>query len=47
MKHNRLNWCMVLHVHKTEIDLLDFKQIGNEFITVIVVVIQAGSTFLV
>ena len=40
MNQNRLNWCMVLHVHKTETDLLDLKHIGNEFI------IQAGSTFL-
>ena len=32
MNQNRLNWCMVLHVHKTETDLLDLKHIGNEFI---------------
>ena len=33
MNHNRLNWCMVLHVHITETDLLDIKHIGNEFIS--------------
>ena len=35
INQNRLNWCMVLyiHVHKTETDLLDLKQIGNEFIS--------------
>ena len=32
MNQNRLNLCMVLHVHKTETDLLDLKYIGNEFI---------------
>ena len=33
MNQNRLNWCMVLHVHKTETDLLDLKHIGNELIS--------------
>ena len=33
MNQNRLNWCMVLHVRKTETDLLDLKHIGNEFIS--------------
>ena len=33
MNQNRLNWCMVLHVHKTETDLLDLKHIGNEIIS--------------
>ena len=33
INQNRLIWCIVLDVHKTETDLLDLKQIGNEFIS--------------
>ena len=32
MGQTRLNWCMLLHVHKDETDALDLKQIANEFV---------------
>ena len=31
MHQSRLNWCMLLHVHKDESDKLDLAIIGNEF----------------
>ena len=31
MHQSRLNWCMLLHVHKDETDKLDLTTIGNEF----------------
>ena len=31
MHQSRLNWCMLLHVHKDETDKLDLATIGNEF----------------
>lgn len=29
----RLNWCMILHIHKDEADKLDLKEVANEFVS--------------
>ena len=31
MNQSRLNWCMVLHIHKDDTDLLGMQSAANEF----------------
>lgn len=31
--HSRLNWCMLLHIHKERNDALSLTSVGNEFIS--------------
>ena len=33
MQQSRLNWCMLLHIHKEETDKLDLISIANEFVS--------------
>ncbi len=33
MTQARLNWCMVLHIHKERTDILSLTSIGNEFVS--------------
>ena len=28
----RLNWCMILHVHKDDTDMLDLQAVANDFV---------------
>ena len=32
MNQARLNWCMILHIHQDETDLLDIQSVANEFL---------------
>ena len=34
MNQARLNWCMILHIHQDETDLLDIQSVANEFVAV-------------
>ena len=31
MNQARLNWCMILHIHQDQTDLLDIQSVANEF----------------
>jgi len=31
MNQSRLNWCLILHIHRDEADKLDLTAIANEF----------------
>jgi len=31
MQQSRLNWCMILHIHKELTDVLDLNEVANEF----------------
>ena len=32
MNQARLNWCMILHIHQDQTDLLDIQSVANEFV---------------
>ena len=33
MQQSRLNWCMILHIHKDLTDALDLDKVANEFVS--------------
>ena len=33
MNQDRLNWCMVLHIHNNDTDALDLNYLANEFVS--------------
>ena len=32
MHQTRFNWCMILHVHKDDTDMLDYQAVANDFV---------------
>ena len=33
MHQTRLNWCMILYVHKDDTDMLDLQAMANDFVS--------------